>query len=456
MEVDGATTARKRIPAILDWLGSAVVRALRDAREDDPVTGLPLRAAFERRAKHELARCERAGRSLAVLFADVDHFRVVNDLGDHAAGDAVLCELARRLRTALPGAYAGRFGGDEFVLMQCNDSPDAVRETAARVASVFEQPFLVAGKPVHLTASIGVACAPEDAPDAGTLIATAEAAVFEAKRLGRNTVRRYGSPNDTSSLERVLTRRDLHFAIERDELELYYQPMYDLRTRAVRGVEALIRWRHPVHGLMLPDRFIPVAEQFGLIEEIGAWVMERALAQARAWSDAGIPPMLVGVNVSARQLDGDRLPQLVGRLLAKYGVPASCLEIEVTESAIMQDVAAAVRVLQALRALGVRVAIDDFGTGYTSLGFLKRFPVDVLKIDRSFVADVADAAFDGAVIRAVTTLARGLGVETVAEGVERDDQLERLRALECNVVQGFLLSRPLPVADCTRLLAGTA
>ena len=456
VEVDGATTARKRSPAILAWLGSAIVRALDDAREHDPVTGLPLRAAFERHAKDQLARCEREGKSLAVLFADVDHFRVVNDLGDHAAGDAVLREVADRLRAALPDAYAARFGGDEFVLLQCEDSPDAVRLAAATVASVFEAPFFVAGKPVYLTASIGVACAPEDAPDAGTLVATAEAAVFEAKRLGRNTVRRYGSPSDTSSLERVLTRRDLHFAIERDELELYYQPMYDLRTGAIRGVEALIRWRHPAHGLVLPDRFIPVAEQFGLIEEIGAWVMERALAQARAWSDAGIPPVLVGVNVSARQLEGDRLPKLVGRLLSKYGVPASCLEIEVTESAIMHDVAAAVRVLQALRALGVRVAIDDFGTGYTSLGFLKRFPVDVLKIDRSFVADVADAAFDDAVIHAVTTLARGLGVETFAEGVERDDQLERLRALECNVVQGFLLCRPLPVAACTLLLSATS
>jgi EAL domain-containing protein (putative c-di-GMP-specific phosphodiesterase class I) len=232
--------------------------------------------------------------------------------------------------------------------------------------------------------------------------------------------------------------------------------MYDVRTRAVAGVEALLRWRHPAHGLMLPDRFVPVAEQFGLIDEIGAWVMERALAQVRAWSDAGIGPVRVSVNVSARQLAGDRLPRHVAALLAKYGVAASCLEIEVTESAIMQDVTAAVRPLHALRSLGARVAIDDFGTGYTSLGFLKRFPVDVLKIDRSFVAGVADGAFDGAVVRAVTTLARGLGVRTVAEGVEAQAQLERLRALDCDVVQGFLLCRPLPVARCTPLLAASA
>ncbi len=433
-----------------------LARVWNDGRDCDPVTNLPLRAAFERHAKDALARCEREGRSLAVLFVDVDHFRVVNDLGDHAAGDDVLRELAARLRSTLPDAYVGRFGGDEFVLLQCEDGPDAVGEAAAAIARVFDAPFVVAGKPVHLTASIGVASAPEDAPDAGTLIATAEAAVFEAKRLGRNTVRRYGSPGATSSLERVLTRRDLHGAIERDELELYYQPMYDVRTRAVAGVEALVRWRHPVHGLMLPDRFIPIAEQFGLIEEIGAWVMERALAQVRAWSDGGIAPVRVCVNVSARQLAGDRLPALVAALLAKYGVAASCLEIEVTESAIVHDAAAAARPLHALRALGARVSIDDFGTGYTSLGFLKRFPVDVLKIDRSFVADVADGAFDGAVVRAVTTLARGLGVRTVAEGVEVQAQLDRLRALDCDVVQGFLLCRPLPVAECTPLLAATA
>ena len=283
-------------------------------------------------------------------------------------------------------------------------------------------------------------------------LALAEAAVFEAKRMGRNTVCWYRSPGATSSLERVLTRRDLHGAIERSEFELYYQPMYDIETRAIAGVEALLRWRHPVHGLVLPDRFIPVAEEFGLIEEIGAWAMDRAIAQVREWADVGIPAIRVSVNVSARQLDGDALPALVARLLAKYEVAASCLEIEITESSIMRDMPAALRLLHALRALGVRVSIDDFGTGYTSLGFLKRFPVDVLKIDRSFVADIADGVFDGAVVRAVTTLARGLGVRTVAEGVEAQAQFDRLRALDCDVVQGFLLCHPLPVAACTPLL----
>jgi diguanylate cyclase (GGDEF)-like protein len=421
--------------------------------ERDPVTGLPQRPAFERHAHGALAECERNGNSLAVLFLDVDRFRVINELGDHTAGDTVLREIAARLREALPETYVARFGGDEFVLLRCEDVRGAARATASAAAAAFAAPFWVGGKPVYLTASIGVATAPDDASDELALIGTAEAAVFEAKRLGRNMVRWYRSPGTTSSLERVLTRRDLHGAIERGEFELYYQPMYDVGTRAIYGVEALLRWRHPVHGLVLPDRFIPVAEEFGLIEEIGAWVLDNAVAQVRAWADAGIPAVRVSVNVSARQLDGGMLPALVAQLLAKHGVAASCLEIEITESSIMRDVAAAIRLLRALRELGVMVSIDDFGTGYTSLAFLKRLPVDALKIDRTFVADVANGAFDGAVVRAVTTLARGLGVRTVAEGVEAQAQLDRLRALDCDVVQGFLLCRPLPAAACTTVLS---
>jgi len=421
--------------------------------ERDPVTGLPQRPAFERHAQTALADCDRDGSSLAVLFVDVDRFRVVNELGDHTAGDTVLREIAARLRDALPEAYVARFGGDEFVLLRHEDYAGATRAATESVSGAFAAPFWVAGKPVYLTASIGVAHAPDDAHDVAALIGTAEAAVFEAKRLGRNTVRWYRSPGTSSSLERVLTRRDLHGAIEREEFDLYYQPVFDIETRAIHGVEALLRWRHPVHGLVLPDRFIPVAEEFGLIEEIGAWVLERAVAQVRAWADAGIPAVRVSVNVSARQLDGDALPKLVETLLRRYDVAASCLEIEITESSIMRDVGAALRLLHALRALGVGVSIDDFGTGYTSLGFLKRFPVDVLKIDRTFVADLAAGTFDGAVVRAVTTLARALGVRTVAEGVEMQEQFDCLRALDCDAVQGFLLCQPLPAAACTPLLA---
>jgi len=424
-----------------------------DGDERDPVTGLPQRSAFERHAQVALAECARDGGSLAVLFLDVDRFRVVNELGDHTAGDAVLREIAARLRKALAKTYVARFSADEFVMLRCEESAGTARATVSAAAAVFAQPFHVAGRWIYLTASIGVANAPGDASDVAGLIGCAEAAVFEAKRLGRNAVHWYRSSSASSSLERVLMRRDLHGAIERAEFELFYQPMYSVRTRAIVGLEALLRWHHPEHGLVLPDRFIPVAEEFGLIEEIGAWVLDGALAQVRAWSDAGIGPVRVSVNVSARQLDDHALPALVRTLLRKSGVDPSALEIEVTESAIMSDVHASARMLHALRRLGVRVAIDDFGTGYTSLAFLKRFPVDALKIDRAFVADVAVSSFDRAVVSAVTTLARGLGVSTVAEGVETSEQLERLRALDCDVVQGFLLCRPLPAAACASLLA---
>jgi diguanylate cyclase (GGDEF)-like protein len=416
--------------------------------ERDPLTGLPQRPAFERFARAALAEADREGASVAVLFLDVDRFHVVNELADHRTGDRVLREIADRLRAALPDAHVARFGGDEFVVLRMEDHPGAARATAQAAVAVFAAPFIVADKPVYLTASVGIALAPDDATDVPALIGTAEAAVFEAKRLGRNTVRWYRSTAGTGSLERVVMRRDLHGAIERDEFDVYYQPMFDIETRAIQGVEALLRWRHPVQGLILPDRFVPVAEECGLIEEIGAWVLERAIAQVRTWADAGLPPVRVSVNVSARQLESNALPGLVSSLLARYGVAASCLEIEITETAIMRDVPSAARLLRRLRELGVRVAIDDFGTGYTSLTFLKRFPVDQLKIDRSFVVDVADGAFDGAVIRAVTTLARALGVQTVA--------VERLRALDCDLVQGFLFCEPLPVAACTPLLAADA
>ncbi|MGD0051757.1 MAG: bifunctional diguanylate cyclase/phosphodiesterase [Vulcanimicrobiaceae bacterium] len=447
----GAPPGERRYVAVTHERGG---RTALDER--DPLTGLPQRSTFERLAQDALAEAEREGSSVAVLFLDVDRFHVINELADHSTGDRILREIAGRLRTALPNAHVARFGGDEFVVLRAEDEPGAARATAQAAVSAFAAPFIIADKAVYLTASVGIALAPDDASDVPALIGTAEAAVFEAKRLGRNTVRWYRSSGGSASLERVVMRRDLHGAIERNEFEVYYQPMYDLGTEAIHGVEALLRWRHPVHGLILPDRFIPVAEECGLIEEIGGWVLERAIAQVRSWADAGIPAIRVSVNVSARQLESNALPALVTTLLTRYGVAASCLDIEITESAIMRDVASAARLLRRLRELGVRVSIDDFGTGYTSLVFLKRFPVDQLKIDRSFVVDVAHGAFDGAVIRAVTTLARALGVQTVAEGVELPAQVERLRALDCDLVQGFLFCEPLPVAACTPLLAARA
>ncbi len=441
---------RKYVAVAFEQGGSTAIA------DRDALTDLPQRVAFERAAAAVLATAAEDNGNVAVMFVDVDRFRAVNELGGHAAGDAVLCEIAERLRKMLPNAFVARFGGDEFVVLRRDDGPGGERNTVDAIVRAFEEPFQVGTTPVFLTASIGVALSPHDAADAPALIGSAEAAVYEAKRFGRNNVRWYAAPLSGSTTDRVLMRRDLQGAIERDEFELYYQPMYDVETRAIHGVEALIRWRHPMHGLVLPDRFIPIAEECGLIEQLGEWVLDSAVKQVRAWADSGIPAVRVSVNVSARQLESGDLPGLVGQTLMRHDVPPNCLELEITESSIMRDVTSAARLLHDLRDLGVRVSIDDFGTGFTSLGFLKQFPVDVLKIDRTFVADVAGGGFDGAVVRAVTTLARGLGVRTVAEGVEVVEQFERLRALDCDIVQGFLFSVPLTAEACGPLLHAAA
>jgi EAL domain-containing protein (putative c-di-GMP-specific phosphodiesterase class I) len=343
------------------------------------------------------------------------------------------------------------------VLLAERASADAAMAAAEQLIAAVRPLISLDDRELVLTASAGVGIFPDDAESVPGLIASAEAAMYEAKRMGRNMARRYTTSTQATPSERLALQRDLQHAIERDELELYYQPMYDVASREITGVEALLRWRHPQHGLLLPDRFIPIAEECGAIDEIGDWVMGRACEQIRDWKDAGIPKVRVSVNVSARQFEkGDLLDRIYAHV-QRWMIPPSSLEIEVTESSIMRDVPTAIRALCDLKEIGLRVSIDDFGTGYTSLRFLKRFPVDVLKIDRSFIRDVATGVFDGAIVRAVTTLARSLGVVTIAEGVEVQAQFDRLRDLDCDEVQGFLFSRPMTAAACTPLLlAGTS
>jgi len=422
----------------------------------DAMTDLPNRAVFESRVATAVAQARELGRSCAVLMLDVDRFKYVNEMGGHGVGDEVLRVLAYRIRRAT-GAHdtVARVGGDKFVIVY----PDiaAAPEARARAEAILEgvrPPVAVGDHQFSLTASIGISVFPDDATDVASLISTSEAAMYEAKRLGRNNARFYVPNMLTSPTERLALLADLRRAIDRDQLELYYQPMYSVETRAITGVEALIRWRHPERGLLLPERFIPLAEESGMIEKIGEWVIAQACDQVRAWNDIGIPHVRVSVNVSARQLDDDSLRDLIHEHIHRTNISAQALEIEITESSIMRDVPAAIRLLCDLKELGLKVSIDDFGTGYTSLAFLKRFPVDVLKIDRSFVREVATGSFDGAVVRAMTTLAQSMGVRTVAEGVELDSQYERLRDFRCDEVQGFLFSRPLRADACTPLLLG--
>jgi diguanylate cyclase (GGDEF)-like protein len=440
---------------IVGTAGAALAIAASDAQfalalpDHDTVTDLPNRAVFEQRVRAALQACESGGRA-AVLFVDVDRFKTVNDLGGHAAGDAVLRAIASRLRRAIgeTGAIA-RFSADEFVVLAVGlDDPAQAESLAASLMAAFDEPFAYAEHHFHLTASVGASIAPDDADDAERLIAHAEAASFDAKRMGRNVVRRYVPTMSGTPSERHALQRELLHAIERGQLELLYQPVYDVISGEIVSCEALVRWRHPTLGLIVPDRFIPMAEESGLIGGIGEWVIARVCAQIRAWSDAGMPGVRVSLNVSARQLDRLALRRFIGDAIRVNGIDPAMLEIEVTETSILRDVYGATQLLRELRGMGLRVAIDDFGAGFTSLAFLRDLPVDNLKIDRSFVRDVATGAFDGAVVRAVVSLARSLGLRTIAEGVEDHAQMDVLRELRCDAVQGFLFSMPVPPDEC--------
>jgi diguanylate cyclase (GGDEF)-like protein len=424
------------------------------AREVETSGDFAPRSIVEHRVSAALRDAAVTGARVAVFFVDVDRFKTVNDLGGHAAGDAVLRSIADRLRTVVGSrGTIARYNADAFVVV-CTGLLDPAQGTtiSEAILASFARPFPYGEHDFHLTASVGVSFSPDDADDAERLIANAEAAVREAKRRGRNLASRYVPSILATPTDRHRLQRELSHAIEREQLLVAYQPVYDVRTGRVVSAEALVRWNHPTLGTIVPDRFIPMAEESGLIDSIGEWMIVRVCEQIRRWVDAGIPDVHVSVNVSARQLDRRGLLKFIGAAIAAERIAPSSLEIEVTETSIMRDVYAATIVLRDLRSMGVRVAIDDFGAGYTSLGFLRDLPIDDLKIDRSFVRDVALGGFDGAVVRAVVMLARELGVRTIAEGVEDAAQMEALRALQCDAVQGFYFSPPLPADDCTPVL----
>jgi diguanylate cyclase (GGDEF)-like protein len=421
--------------------------------DHDPVTDLPNRAIFEQRVGAALRDCAAGHSRVAVFFVDVDRFKSVNDLGGHAAGDTVLRAIAHRLRITIGERDAiARFSADEFVVLAVGlDDPARADALGQALLGTFAEPFTYGAHEFHLTASIGMSIGPDDADRPESLIVDAEAASFDAKRMGRNVLRRYVPSMVATPSERHMLQRELMHAIEREQLELLYQPIYDVVSGNVVSVEALVRWRHPTLGLIVPDRFIPMAEESGLIGGIGEWVISRVCEQIRRWVDAGVHDVHVSLNVSARQLDRLLLHRFIGDAIRVNGIDPSMLEIEVTETSILRDVYGATLLLRELRSMGLSVAIDDFGAGFTSLAFLRDLPIDHLKIDRSFVRDVATGAFDGAVVSAVVTLARSLGLRTIAEGVEDHAQMDVLRELRCDAVQGYLFSRPMPAEQCAAL-----
>ena len=420
----------------------------------DSLTGLPNRNLLWDRIQSACARAQRYDNFAAVAFLDLDNFKVVNDSLGHTLGDHLLRAVAARLQAALRATdTVARQGGDEFVLVLSDQTSERqVAGELERIAQTFSKSFSVEGREVFITASIGAALHPQDAKDPESLMKSAELAMYRAKDSGRNTYQLYTVEMQTRVTERLALESRLRQALPRGEFELYYQPQVDLRTNRVFGCEALIRWKQPDLGMVSPAKYIPLAEETGLIVPIGEWVLRTACRQCKAWQDAGLPPVTVAVNISARQFREKSLFELVGTTLAETGLAPSQLELEVTESVIMHDAQQVIASLQAFRDMGVRLSVDDFGTGYSSLSYLKRFPVDRLKIDQSFVRDLGTNADDVAIAQAIITLGHTLNLHVIAEGVETPEQLAFLRAHHCDEMQGYLFGKPMLAEDFGKLL----
>jgi|tagenome__1003787_1003787.scaffolds.fasta_scaffold20961750_2 diguanylate cyclase (GGDEF)-like protein len=450
----GAATTGAALILLLFALSSfrTYERRLRDAALSDELTGLPNRALFRDRVRQAVLQSRRDGGLAATLIVDLDRFKEVNDTLGHDKGDRLLTEVGERLSETLrDGDTVARFGGDVFgvLLPRIEDSGQAA-EVAHRIAEAMQAPFVLGGVAIQVDMSIGISLSPPDGEDADTLIQRADVAMYEAKK-GNAGYAFYTAERDPYSARRLAMVAELRAAIDDRSLDVHYQPKIDLATSEVTGVEALVRWEHPELGPVAPVEFIPLAEQTGLIKPLTVAVLEAALVQAARWRDAGMT-LPVSVNLSARNLVDPQLPGEVEALLSRFGVPPSLLEIEITESSIMSDPVRALEVLTRLDQMGVRLSIDDFGTGYSSLAYLKRLPVDELKIDRGFVSNMTRDRADAFIVRCAVDLGRNLGLTIVAEGVEDAETVEALRELGCTHAQGFHFSRPGPAPELTARL----
>lgn len=455
------TALERRLAAFATHIsGIAIQRKQAEDRirflaQNDALTGLPNRARLEPIIEHALRNAAQVGTEVAVVFIDIDSFKHVNDGLGHRAGDGVLQVIANRLLSILdPREAAARFSGDEFVVL-LRDAGLDTGVTSRRIAALqaaLGAPIVIDGRTFHLTTSMGVAHYPRDGSTAEGLIANADAALFRAKEFGRDNVQLFTSEMKLGSAGRLFRQEEMRRGLRENEFLLQYQPQVSLKTGLVEGVEALVRWQHSTLGLLAPGDFVPLAEQTGLIVKLGDWVLRNACRQARAWQQAGLRPMTVGVNVSARQFrERDWIGQ-VAAALAESGLEPHWLELELTESVIMQDPRTAVATMQALRDLGVQIAIDDFGTGYSNLSSLKTFPISRLKIDQSFVQGLPDARGDSAITGAVVSLGHQLGLSVIAEGVETAQQMDLLRDMGCDAVQGYFVGRPMPAAAVEAML----
>ncbi|MGE5027472.1 MAG: putative bifunctional diguanylate cyclase/phosphodiesterase [Betaproteobacteria bacterium] len=419
----------------------------------DTLTGLPNRSLFRDRLDHAMSRSARNSEMVAVMLLDIDNFKSINDTLGHDLGDQLLQETSERLQhCVLEDDTLARLGGDEFaIILEGLAEIDEVAQVAQKILDDFVRPFALSGHEIYVTPSLGVTIYPLDGEDSESLIKNADTAMYRAKEHGRNNYRFYTADMNKLAVERFALEGKLRRALERGEFVLHYQPQVDIRSGRVVGVEALLRWNHPERGLVPPNEFIPLLEENHLIVSVGEWVLRTACAQSRAWQEAGLPPLRMGVNLSARQFRQENLVEMVEAILLETRISPKLLELELTEGMLMESTKATSATLDRLKENGVQIAIDDFGTGYSSLSYLKRFPIDRLKIDRSFVRDVIADANDAAIVVAIISLGRSLGLNVIAEGVEAKDQLDFLDVQKCDEYQGYHFSRPLPAEEIARL-----
>jgi diguanylate cyclase (GGDEF)-like protein len=420
----------------------------------DVLTHLPNRKLFTDRLSQSVIHARRTHRPLAIMFVDLDHFKTINDTVGHTGGDELLLEMSHRLRACVrDDDTVARFGGDEFTIM-LNElrQPEDAAPIAEKILAAVQEPLTIAGLSVEISASIGIAIYPTDGADSDALLRNADSAMYRAKEAGRNTYQLCTDEMKRRATERLSLETRLRRAIQEDQLTMHYQPQISLATGRIIGAEALIRWNDPERGLVHPSAFVPLAEESRLILPIGEWVLRTACRQMREWQTDGLDLERVSVNLSARQLQQQDFVDLVRRILADSGIAGSALELEITETTAMQNAEVTVEVLNSLRALGVAISIDDFGTGYSSLNYLKRFPISTVKIDGTFIRDVATSESDAAIVSAVIGIARSLRLQVIAEGVETEEQLSFLRRRRCDAAQGHLFSRAVTAEKLGRLL----